>query len=141
MRLVEHMRFKRGGTSIESALEGFSTAEEPSPSYNVFSVGYSGRGSFSLRRISPGGAGVPHPKAMKVARTTEPIIGIFVTKHDLTENFQKSSCSDRFLASQTPTMQIIAATRGICSAEIPSRQRDLTRRFTCFLFWGLLRTR
>jgi len=27
---IEHKRFKRGGTSIESALEGFSTAEEPS---------------------------------------------------------------------------------------------------------------
>ena len=33
---VEHQRFKRGGTSIESELEGFSPAEEPSLSYNAF---------------------------------------------------------------------------------------------------------
>jgi len=55
-RDVAHKRFKRSGTSIESELEDFSPAEEPSPSYDAFSVGFSGQGSFPLRRIFPGGA-------------------------------------------------------------------------------------
>ena len=48
---IEHKRFKRGGTSIESELEGFSPAEEPSPS-NAALCG--------ARPISTGARGAAH---------------------------------------------------------------------------------